>query len=223
MKKTPLVLLVALIGLLSLISAHAQVLTFNLDFGSDPNTAVDFTKLVPANFNTLEAESWTLAPGITLSFDSINNYTIGSATNPVIADGLFTSLSSTFVLSGLTPGSTVTLYAIDAWDGTARAAAVSFGGGALVSTGTAPNDGAGGSTPGLNVGPENMVLIASNVVVGGDGSLSGLVTSNGFQEGQLGGFIIQVTAVPEPSTWLLLGFGAAVVLVLRVRRRSIRI
>lgn len=197
---------------------------YNINFTSNDEVPNGFTNYKPTNFNALEAETFSIGNGLTLSFDLINNYTTTNTTiNPLTAGGLFAPIgvTSNFQLSGLTPGSTVTLYAIGAWDGPGRAAFVSFAGSGLVDTAGNPPAGDQPAIPGFNPTTADFKLINMDALVGGSGILFGTVDSGGRIEGQLGGFIISVNAVPEPSTWAMLVAGAGTMLVVVARRRKL--
>ena len=227
MKKIALFWLLALGVGCGISASQAQVVSYNLNFtGRNTDAApVNFTNLVVATFFTPEAESWSLGNGLTLAFASVNNYDFSTTTQPLTDGGLFVAggTTSAFTLSGLAVGSTVTLYAIDAWDQGGSAATITFGG-QTVSTAGSNDNGWNGSpaAPGTTPSVSDFTLIASSVVVGGTGTLSGLLSgaNGGAGEGQLGGFIIQITpaAVPEPSTWAMLGAGGALLLALGARR-----
>jgi hypothetical protein len=231
MKKITLLSLVSSFALAGGLSA--ATVQYNLDFGNnslDPalvdGSGNPFQKLKPGGFNTSATQLWNIGDGLTLAFtDPINNYALNFPNNRLVEDGLFTpeNGSANFTISGLTPGSTVSLYAISSWNGTGRAGWVSFGGGSLVDTGSASN------TDGQSVPeplPGNQVLISEmapinlDVLVSGSGQLSGTVASNGRPEGQIGGFIVQVTAaVPEPTS-AILGLAGGMGLLLGRRRRK---
>jgi hypothetical protein len=231
-KPLGLLLAVAIISLLSIKTAAAQTVYY-LNFTSDTSVqptydGVNFYQaLHPANFHTLENESFSIGGGLTLNLNNVDNYQLPPTTNPLVAGGFFTSSTSTFSLTGLTPGSTVSLYAIGAWDGGGRAAYVSFGGSDPVDS-TASDAGWNTTSPGLNVTLGDLQLITSDVLVDGTGTINGYISNtDGFApkaEGQVGGFAFVVnapTSVPEPSTYILLGFGGIGLFFVARRRQQV--
>ena len=188
--------------------------TLGIDFGGNGVTDPGFTKYAPANFLTNEAESWSIGDGLTLSFNLINNYTLPGTTNPVVADGLFTNTTSTYTISGLHNGQSVTLYAIDAWDGAVRAAGVSINGNADVDTATANDDTWLGTHPGFTASEADFVDVGS-ATAGGMGTITGTVDDiDSRPEGQVGAFIV---AVPEPASLGFVGMGVSALLMRRRR------
>ncbi len=198
------------------ISSVAMGATYNADLGATGQpVAVGWTG--PAGtvgFNAPSTPTVDFGGGVSLSIaTSVGNYGFGIAENPVVQDGFFIAGGEAhFTLSGLTPGDKVTLYAIHAWDGNARAAFVSFGGSALVDTST-PDDIFWNTSPlpayAADPQPSDMVLIAADVVANLDGEVSGYFTGISGDiirpEGQIGGMIFEVTPVPEPASAVALG------------------
>ncbi len=192
---------------------HAASTFIQLDFGEPSVTApAGYTK-VTGNFlaNTPTASATNIdGLGYNFTVGNVGVFSFGSAANPLTTDGFYTFGNDTqphvFTLSGLTPGQTVALYALAAWDGNGRGAAIDFGG----STTVAQTVGTPGTTPTL----ANFTYIGT-AVADLSGNVSGTMNGNGFPgnaatEGQLGGMIFELGAgamVPEPSSALLVGCG----------------
>ena len=196
--------------------AFAQT-QFNLDFSpAPPDTVptVGYQSLFNGPNNAVvDPAAFDLGPGsgITLDFSSVGSWENNTPGQPLAGDGLYVAngAPATYTLAGLAPGSTVSVYAIRGWN---RGAQLSFDGGALVST---QSDNQGGLTPTV----ADFFLIGTATVPAG-GSLSGMFTANANgDEGQLGGMIIQISAVPEPSSVALVFCGSALVAFLWYRRR----
>lgn len=110
----------------------------------------------------------------------------------------FSVAIGTFTLSGLTPGDTVSMYALAAWDGPNRGPAIDFASTGIVDLSSAS------ATPGASpLIPIDFATIATDVIVPASGSLSGALYETGAIEGQFGAFVFTVdsglSTIPEPS------------------------
>lgn len=184
----------AILALAATVPAFAGETVYRINFSSGETIPTGFTNYKPANFHTLEEETWPLGDGLAVKFDAVDNYTQDDKTNPLIAGGLFVTPNkpSPFRFMGLPVGSKVTLYAIDAWNEHGRAALVNFGGN-LADTAQSSNDGFSGTVPGQNPTEQHFVLVAQDIPVGPTGELEGsLQCQEERPEGQLGGFILIV-------------------------------
>jgi PEP-CTERM motif len=212
-----------------LIAASGQADTFlKLDFTHSGGPVTTGYTGINANFLANTPTTGTNVGAYTFSVDNVASYDNGTgATEPLTASGFYTfgngnsGLDHAFSLSGLNLGDVVTLYAVAAWDGNGRGGYVVFGS-------TGPNGvqaqtiGDPGTAPGLT----NYTLIGTGIA-GGSGILQGTLngaagaytTSNGSgtnfvdgQEGQFGAFVFDIApvAIPEPSTFAMLGLGGLV-------------
>lgn len=217
--KLPLTLAVAL--LLALPGAPAAVITLQLDFGSATSpVAAGYTR-VEGNFlaNTPTASVTNIdGTGYNFSVNNVGVFSFDNLSDPLITDGFYTfgnnTLDHTFTISGLAPGDEVAIYALAAWDGNGRGAQIIYDG----STVQAQTIGTPGTTPTL----ANFTFIGSDIA-NGSGIVTGTLNGAGFpgdpgSEGQVGGFVIQVTTVPEPTTTLLVSAACGALLVIRRRR-----
>jgi PEP-CTERM motif-containing protein len=217
------------IAVLFLIAASGQADTFlKLDFTHSGGPVTTGYTGVNANFLFNTPITGTNVGAYAFSIDNVASYDNGSgATEPLTASGFYTfgngnsGLDHAFSLSGLNLGDVVTLYAVAAWDGNGRGGYVVFG-----------NSGANGvqaqtiGDPGTAPGLTNYTLIGTGIAGGGgvlQGTLNGAAgaytTSNGSgtnfvdgQEGQVGAFVFDIApaAIPEPSTFAMLGLGGLV-------------
>lgn len=209
--------------------ASAATVTYKADCGPTTGPVAAGWTGPTANvpFHALSRPVFDFGGGVQLAFTSdVDNYSLANAANPVITDGLFVNSGTgpgTFEITGLTPGDKLTLYAIHAWDGNGAAAFVSLAGLPAVDTATA--DGIVWNSDPLpdyaaDPQPQDMVLVAQDVVVGPSGSVSGYFSyTDGVTsrfEGQLGGLLFEVTSVPEPASSAMLIGGLAIV----IRRRG---
>jgi hypothetical protein len=214
------------------LSGVGRAATYLIDFGpssGQPTSGYINAPTSPATvpFNTVTSPTYTLGGGVTLSLSGVNNYSLGNAANPLVTDGFFVNSgtgSSTYTITGLAPGSVVSVYGINAWDGNGSAAFASFNGGALVDLSHTPEFTSASGLPGTSPTLSDFTLIGGNVVAVGT-SLSGVIDrTNGVitrGEGQIGGMAI-VISVPEPATATALGLAGCFVLIRRRRanRRS---
>ncbi len=205
-------------------SAFAQS-QFQIDFGSSGTPLTSGYTAVNANFlaNTPVASGSipaSIGSGtIDFSIANVGAYSSGNVTEPLTTDGIYTfgnnTNDHTFTISGLNDGDLVTLYAVSGWDGNGRGGVINFG----LSATQAQTLGDPGTTPTL----ANFTLInALPVVAGANGIVTGTLNGAGGvgsdSEGQIGGFIIEVSAqaIPEPSSVALLiagaGFGGLILL-----------
>ncbi len=219
------------IGLAAIVltAASSQADTFlQLDFTHSGGPVTAGYTGVNANFLSNTPITGTNVGPYTFSVDNVASYDNGSGgTEPLTASGFYTfgngntGLDHAFSLSGLTLGDVVTLYAVAAWDGNGRGGYVVFGS-------SGPNGvqaqtiGDPGTAPGLT----NFTTIGTGTAgVSGilQGTLNGAAgaytTSNGSgtnfvdgQEGQVGAFVFDIApaAIPEPSTFAMLGLGGLV-------------
>jgi hypothetical protein len=152
-------------------------------------------KVVPAGFNRLD---WSSATTMTFSepslggttysinFTNVSSHYSSSGITTIDGDGYLCNagVTSGFNLSGLVPGSQVTLYACWAWDGAAHAAVVTYA----------------GATNALNVGtgitlpsPTTFMNLGT-AVADGSGYVHGTWTSKAGVQGQIGGMIFGIQA-----------------------------
>jgi hypothetical protein len=204
---------------------HAAV--YLVDFGpsSGPTTSGFINApTTPASipFNTVTSPTYTLGSGVTLSLAGVNNYDLGNTANPLVTDGFFVNTgtgTSTYTIAGLSPGSVVSVYGINAWDGGGRAAFASFNGGSFVDLAHTPDFTSGSGLPGTSPTLSDFTLVASNVLAVGT-SLSGVISwTDGVTtrvEGQIGGMAI-VVSVPEPASISTVGLIASATLIRRRR------
>jgi len=153
--------------------------------------------------------------GYNFSISHVACFDNGNAAEPLTESGFYTygdnANDHTFSLSGLTAGTSVSLYSCAAWDGNGRGGYVVFG-----------DSGAGGvqaqtiGDPGTSPTLSNLTLIGT-ATVDNTGILQGTLNGAGgvgsATEGQLGGVVFEITSVPEPGSPALAGLGLAIVAV----------
>ena len=221
-------------ALLPISHSYAADTFLNLNFSlGDPATNI------PTNPRTIAGYDNVCAPfvgasadasitnidglGINFTINSVSSYDNGNNLEPLTASGFYTFGNEvndhTFTLTGLTPGSTVQLYAVAAWDGNGRGGVIQFGG----STTLAQTLGDPGMSPTLAnftlINTTPLLVDLTGVVTG---TLNGAGGVGSASEGQVGGFIVEITppaAIPEPSSVALLTAGGFVALAM-VRRRN---
>ena len=135
---------------------------------------------------------------------AVGGFSLGDESKPLTTDGIYTfkkapeadapateeTINIPFAISGLPPGSLVTLYGLNAWNAEGRAAYVSLGDSGLVdlAASTEPKPGAAGL--------DTFVLIAAKQKAGADGKLTGVFSNSDGSapraEGQWGGLILVV-------------------------------
>ena len=160
----------------------------NLDLaesGSGVPTPAGFNRLNWSGANMSFANEPSVAgSSYTVVFTNISGtWSPGGTT--IDKDGFYENAGQTagFAVSGLTPGSLVTLYACWAWDGAGNAATISFDGSATTLT-----VGSGITQPSSTT-LQNM----GTAVVDGSGTVSGTWTG-GTHQGQVGGMIFGIQA-----------------------------
>ncbi|MDR1146307.1 MAG: PEP-CTERM sorting domain-containing protein [Verrucomicrobiales bacterium] len=158
-------------------------------------------------------QTFTLEEGINAGTYIANNW------HTVTGEGFYFNMdaSRSFNLSGFTEGDQISVYAISAWKGNVNAGMVTIG---SETTQALALDFASNNSGIPTI--DNFTLINSTpFTVGADGLLTGSFNWNTVSgiEGDIGGLILVVTSVPEPSTWLLLAGGVSLLAVLRRRRR----
>jgi hypothetical protein len=151
-------------------------------------------KVVPAGFNRLD---WSSATTMTFSepsvggttysinFTNVSSHYSGGGTT-IDSDGYLCNagVTSGFNLSGLVPGSQVTLYACWAWDGAAHAAVVTYAGVAnILNVGT-----------GITLPSPTTFMNLGTAVADGSGYVHGTWTSKAGVQGQIGGMIFGIQA-----------------------------
>ena len=199
------------LGLVAIRVASAQTqINIDLEPSNTTTPTSGYVSYIGAPINqTSDPAAQAVGSGVTLDFSTVGTWSNSTPAQPLTGDGFFVNAGTSpasFVLSGLAPGSTVTLYGIQGWN-TGSGGFVSFGTGTLVDLNL--SNGSPGTTPTL----ADFTLVGSATVPAG-GTLSGsLFNSNGVitrGEGQIGGLIIQISAVPEPSSIALLFCGGIV-------------
>jgi hypothetical protein len=158
--------------------------------------------------------------GYNFSIDNVGVYDNGNALEPLTRSGFYTfgnnANDHNFSFSGLTAGETVALYACAAWDGNGRGGVIVYG-----------NSGPSGvqaqtlGDPGTSPTLANLTLIGSAIADGTgtvQGSLNGAGGVGSATEGQAGGFVFDIQAVPEPSIYALFGVGGLALNFLRRKK-----
>ena len=190
---------------------------------------------VDGNFLSDTPTTGATVGAYTFSIDHVAVYDNGSgATEPLTASGFYTfgngngGLDHAFTLSGLNLGDVVTLYAVAAWDGNGRGAYVVFGNSGangvqaqtLGDPGTAPTlanyTAIGTGTAGAGGILQGTLNGAAGAYTTADGTGTNFVDG---QEGQVGAFVFDIAAaVPEPSTFAMLGLSGVVLCFLRRKK-----
>lgn len=161
-------------------------LNLDLTVSGDGTTA-------PAGFNRLDysAANMTFSePSVgsatyTVSFTNVSGSYKGGGTT-IDSDGYYCNAGTTnnFYLSGLVPGSQVTLYACWAWDGANNAAIIYFGGASnLLNVGS-----------GITLPSPTTFMNCGTAVADGTGTVSGNWTGQTGHQGQIGGMIFGIQA-----------------------------
>ncbi len=193
------------------VSAFAGSSTYKLDFGTANSPVAE-------GFQVGEAASLqeTCDPVFPVTDDrganpieigfkgGVGGFSLGDEGKPLTTDGIYTfkkapeadapatdeAINIPFVISGLPPGSLVTLYGVNAWNAEGRAAYVSLGDSGLVdlAPSTEPKFGASAL--------DTFVLIAAKQKAGADGKLAGVFSNSDGSapraEGQWGGLVLIV-------------------------------
>ena len=193
------------------VTAFAGTSTYKLDFGTPTSPVAEgfqagevplLQETIDPSFGITDEKG---AHPIELSFKgSVGGFSLGTAENrdgdpdkPLTTDYIYTFQNKPdeptnvgFTISGLPPGSLVTLYAIGAFNGDGRAGYVSLGNADMV-------DIKGGiEPPAKSKSFESFTSIAEKVKVGTDGKLGGIFSnsdgSKSRAEGQLAGVVLVV-------------------------------
>jgi hypothetical protein len=157
--------------------------------------------------------------GYDFAINHVGVYDNGNATESLTRAGFYTfgdnNNDHSFTISGLNPGDSVTLFACAAWDGNGRGGYMVFGdSGAAGVWAQTIND------PGTSPTVANLTLIGTAIADGSGiltGTLNGAAGVGSASEGQIGGIILQIVSVPEPSSVALI---AAALLALVRRQRN---
>lgn len=205
--------------ILAATSLHAQT-TLLLDFtqtggpyttGWNPVYGNFLADTPVANINNINGL------GYNFSINNVGCYDNGIATEPLTRSGFYTfgdnTLDHTFTLNGLAAGDIVSLYACAAWDGNGRGGYLVFGNSGASGV-QAQTIGDPGTTPTL----ANFTLIGTATAdISGilQGTLNGAGGVGDASEGQVGGFVFEITSVPEPGTLALAGLGVAALVIFR--------
>ena len=208
---TCLSILFPLFLLLSAASAFAGTSIYKLDFGTATSPVAEgfqagevalLQETIDPTFGITDEKG---AHPIDISFKgAVGAFTLGNAenpngdpANPLTTDYIYTFQNNPdeptnvgFTISGLPPGSLVTLYAIGALNGEGRAGFLSLGNSGLV-------DIQGGTEPeAISKSFGSFTQIAAKLKVGADGKLGGIFSnSDGAKprpEGQLAGLVLIV-------------------------------
>ena len=192
-------------------TAFAGTSTYKLDFGTPTSPVAEgfqageaplLQETVDPSFSITDEKG---AHPVEISFKgAVGAFSLGTLESrngdpdkPLTTDYLYTfenkpddATNVQFTISGLPPGSLVTLYAIGAFNGDGRAGFVSLGNSDLV-------DIKGGIEPAAKSKSfESFTLVAEKVKVGADGKLGGIFSnSDGSKpraEGQLAGIVLVV-------------------------------
>lgn len=162
--------------------------------GSSVPTAAGFDRLNYYAANMSFSAASVAGATYTVVFTNVSGtWTPGGAT---IDEGGYycnSGVTSGFALSGLAPGSLVTLYACWAWDGANNAAVITY----ADATNTL-NVGSGITSP----SPDTFMNVGT-AVADATGAVSGTWTGNPGHQGQIGGMIFSVQA-PQPHSLAVL-------------------
>jgi PEP-CTERM motif len=186
----------------------------NYTVGWNPVYGNFLADTAPASINNIDGF------GYNFSINHVGCFDNGNATESLTESGFYTfgdnANDHTFTLSGLASGESVSLYACAAWDGNGRGGYVVFG-----------DSGAGGvqaqtlGDPGTSPTLANLTLIGTTTVDNTgivQGTLNGAGGVGSATEGQLGGVVFVITAVPEPGTLALAGLGFASLAMMRRKK-----
>lgn len=192
-------------------SAFAGTLTYKLDFGTPTSPVAEgfqagevplLQETIDPSFSVTDEKG---AHPIEISFKgAVGAFSLVTAENPhgnpekpLTTDYLYTFQNKPdepsnvgFTISGLPPGSLVTLYGMCAWNGDGRAGFLSLGNSDMV-------DLKGGTEPvAKSTSFDSFVQVASKLKLGADGKLEGVFSnSDGSKprpEGQLAGIVLVV-------------------------------
>jgi hypothetical protein len=171
----------------------------NLDLtvnGDGTTTPAGFNRLDYSGANMTFSELSVGGSTYTVSFTNVSGSYKGGGTT-IDSDGYYCNAGTTnsFYVSGLVPGSQVTLYACWAWDGANNAAIISYGGAAnLLNVGS-----------GITQPSPTTFMNCGTAVADGTGAVSGNWTGQTGHQGQIGGMIFGVQAPVGHNVTILPG------------------